>query len=146
MAVKTIRKKREPDWDVLIQRTGGSLGGDKAFRRLLDNIHNKCYVEAEGTRQYGEVTGIIRDRYGVPVAVEVEYKVCNEDRSEIIAVGKDCIAMSDITFWEPWDHDAPADDYEDDSDLVEYYLSNGYEWDDERGCYYNKETGDEAVW
>ena len=107
---QTIIKKRIPrqaDWNELMTRNGGSLtfGSDDAFRNLLDNIHLKCSVEAEDTHQHGDVVGVIRDRYGIPVAVKVEYE---EDVEEDTVVrGIEYIAMSDITFWEPYDHWVP---------------------------------------
>lgn len=144
-----IVKKRRPTkagYDVLITRTGGSLGfgSDEAFRNLLDNIHPRCEVEAEGTNQYGEVIDIIRDRYGIPVVVKVRYEEENDDGE--VEEGIDYIAMADITFWEPYDHCAPDENYYDYKETEKRLMSMGYKWDDERGCYYNAETGDEAVW
>ena len=143
-----IVKKRRPrtaDWDELMRRHGGSLlfGGDEGFRNLLDNIHPKCSVEAEGTHQHGDVVEIVRDRYGIPVAVKVAYEEKSEDGTT--EEGMDYIAVSDITFWEPFDHCVPDENYWDSSEYVQKLLDNGFVWDDERG-YYNAETGESIIW
>ena len=147
MEQKIIKKRipREADWDELMTRKGGNLtfGSDEAYRNLLDNIHLKCSVEAEDTHQHGDVTGIIRDRYGIPVAVKVEYEENVEE--DTVVHGIDYIAMGDITFWEPYDHCVPNENYHDYSEMIQRLLDAGYVWDDERG-YYNAETGDSVVW
>lgn len=146
MAIKRVKKRSIPDLDKLVQRRGGKLLGDLAYRRLLDNIDEKCYVEAEDTGQFGEVVKVYRDKYGIPAAVEVEYTIYDDETEENGITGRDCIALPEITFWEPFDHDAPNEDYEDRSDYEDYYLSHGYEWDENHSCLIHPETGDIAVW
>lgn len=148
MTKKTTVRRRpsEPDYNELMRREGGHLGfgSDAAFRNMLDNIHLRCSVEAEGTHQYGDVTGIIRDRYGIPVAVKVHYE--SECANGEVVSGVDYIAMADITFWEPYDSWVPNENYEDDSSIVDDLLESGYVWNDDMCCYYNAETGDRVVW
>lgn len=143
-----IVKKRIPkyaDYHELMKRKGGNLtfGSDEAFRNLLDNVHLKCSIEAEDTHQHGDVVGIIRDRYGIPVAVKVQYEEEIDDQTTI--QGIDYIAMADVSFWEPFDHWVPNENYYDYDELEQRLLSEGYVWDDERG-YYNAETGDSVIW
>lgn len=145
--VITVKRKRYPDFEELMKREGGKLFTDAEFRRLLGVIHDGCYVECEGTGQHGNVTGIIRDRYGIPVAAKVKYE---EEVDGGTQVGIDYIAMADVTFWEPYNYDEPVQNYEEMIDLKEdcadWAKENGYVWNDERCCYIHPKTGDVIAW
>jgi len=145
--IVNLKMLRHADYDRLMKHEGGKVGygRDSEYRNLLDNVQVGDYVEAGDTMQHGDVTKILRDRWGIPVAVEVEFQEINKAEDTIYR-GKDRIAMPNITLWMSNNGYAPDDtfsEYElDEEDLRE----KGYVWDEEECAYVNHETGDVIAW
>lgn len=65
--------------------------GEAEYHKILATIHKQCYVESEEKDQRGDITGIVRDKWGVPIAVYVGLE------------GKEqCINLEDVNFFEPY--------------------------------------------
>ena len=77
--------------ELLVSRDGLYMPSDR-YRRMLDLIAPRDYVEASSTKQCGDVSAIIRDANGMPVCVEVgDWKK-----------GPDYISIDRIDFWEQY--------------------------------------------
>lgn len=65
-------------------------------RAFLDHVDKKWYVESfpdcDGHTQCGYVTGIVRDRFKVPVCLNIK---CGDGK-------KDCISVESVAFYEPY--------------------------------------------
>ena len=111
----------------------------RKMREFLDNVDVKWYVETEadkdGKVQNGNVTGVLRDRFGIAVCLELEGGT--ED--------VDYISADRVSFWEPWDYYfANPDDYEDLEDVERKLRDLGYSpSEQDPDIWVNKETGDE---
>ena len=111
----------------------------ETYRAMLDYIKPGCYVESENTGQHGTVSKVIRSCNGVPVCVRV-----NVDDRRV-----DFISVDRITLFEPYDAWCDClSSYSDDAinGYENWFKKNGYEWSNEKGCYINKDTGDEMVY
>lgn len=79
---------------------------DPHMRAVHSAIKPQCYVEclpdSNGDIQGGTVTKVIRDRYGIPVCVQVDFSA---DGSEIKKY--DYISMDRIWLFEPYDERLP---------------------------------------
>lgn len=125
--------KRRTDYRNVMQMEGLLISNPR-YREMLDYIEPKCYVEASTTGQGGTVLKVIYNMYNLPVCVKVKH---GSGRTDYISIDR-------IDFWEPFRECAPnLNIYQDEEDYAETLLANGYVWDEERGCYYNEETGDE---
>ena len=148
--IVNLKMLRYPDHDILMRHERGRVGfgGSLEYRNLLENIGIGDCVEANDTFQHGDVTKILRDRWGIPVAVEVEFEEISRDEDTIYR-GKDRIAMPNITFWESKEGWASAESYVDEEYEFEWdeeaLIEKGYVWDEEEFAYVNHETGDVIV-
>lgn len=95
-----------------INETNSKFLPTPSYRNMLDNIHLKCYVESESTGQYGTVVKIIKNRFKVPVCVQVSYQTDADDKLHY-----DYISVDRISLYEPYSNYVPDDEYYDD----EYY-------------------------
>ena len=81
------------------------------YRAMLAYICPKCYLEVFSPQQSGIVKRVLRNKYGIPVCVEVESG----------GGGKDYISLDSVDFFEPYD--------EYPSDMSEYEsISGDEEW------------------
>ena len=110
----TLRRPSAPDYAEIMQRYESCNLFVCNFRNMLDNIHPGCFVSSETTRQSGTVLGVIRDRYGVPAAIKVEYE---EDGQ----YGIDYIPAPSVDFWEPFDTCTPDEEYDNMYEDDSYY-------------------------
>lgn len=106
MKQKSKRKLR-PDYDEIMKITneGYRRISTLSYRNLLDNIHKGCYVESESTRQAGTVTQVIRNQYGLPVCLKVEY-----DHEGLTL--DDYISVDRISLWEPYSYYVSDESYD----------------------------------
>ena len=65
------QRGKTTDYGQLLKRRGILGGSRDAYHDMLALIHPGCYVETVDGQEYGQVTKVIRDQWGVPVAVEV---------------------------------------------------------------------------
>lgn len=111
-------------------------------RAFLNYVDVGWYIESQpdkdGLVQSGTVTGVIRDRYHVPVCLKIE-----SGSGE-----KDVVSVDSILFYEPdkmfitdfWEYNE-ANTVE---SANEYLAANGYVYDEDEGCWRNTETGEEV--
>lgn len=76
--------------EVLTSRQSKHYGASE-YHRILATIHPKCYVECMEQQRGGTITKVVRDKWGVPIALYVTS-----------GRGEDCINMTDIDFFEPY--------------------------------------------
>ena len=75
------------------------------YRAMLTYIKPGCYVEVDSPQQNGTVIRVIKNKYGIPVCVEVE----SGDG------GWDYISLGDVSFFEPYDeYTLTLSEFEDD--------------------------------
>lgn len=89
---KYLTRSREQH-EQLVAREGLVMPSDR-YRKMLDLIAPRDYVEAESTKQCGTVNAVIRDATGWPVCVEVG------DKNR----GFDYISIDRIDFWEQYQY------------------------------------------
>lgn len=98
-------KKRRPDY-YKIRETHSPCMMDVPFYYMLEEINPGCKVWADGTKQHGVVRSVIRNRYGVPVALKVYYEepanstygeTYNENDTDDMVYGTDYISVDRIT-------------------------------------------------
>ena len=131
-----------PDFDKICARTS-SLEGRAFLDRVKvgDWVTTDCYDD--GSSQYGTVKKIIRDKYGVPVCLQV---ICEDDASsgrrkyDYISVDRVLLFASD------WDFPINNADYSTFEEEEAIVLGFGYVWNGDKGCYVHPETGDEICW
>ena len=80
------------------------------YRNMLDNIHVGCWVESSSTSQYGTVKKIIRNKFKVPVCVQVAYEDPDSEKEKT-----DYISLDRVTFYEPSNY-VPDEEYWDDDE------------------------------
>ena len=110
-------------------------------RAFLDCVDKRWYVEtrplSDGYVQGGNVTKIIRDKYGVPVCLQVK------DGGE----KTDYISVERISFFEPYNNFiSDYTDYEDYSDTCRGLEEDGYVYDKDECVYRHPKTGHEFCW
>lgn len=113
-------KKRITDMKVcdetyteVMKRTSKVWGMSNArFRSMLVSLKPGCYVEVNDERG-GSVKQVNRDRYDIPLSVEVARDVYDKITREKIGEEMQDIDVEEITFWEPWDFIAPVYLFED---------------------------------
>ena len=77
--------------EILVARDGLMMQTDR-YRKMLDRISPRDYVESSSTHQFGTVSAVIRDATGMPVCVEVgDWKK-----------GPDYISIDRIDLWEQY--------------------------------------------
>lgn len=103
---------REPVWEKLrVMRNVRETGCMRTptLRNFCDNVHIGCYVETgggDGMMQHGVVTKIIRNRFGIPVALKV---ACSDTEFDA-----DYIAVDRVTYYQlDADKTVPDFEYED---------------------------------
>ena len=116
----TIRRPSLPVRAELMNRYFSDNPNECNFRNMLDNIHPGCYVESEVTRQCGQVLGVIRDRFGIPAAIKVEYELDGE-------FGIDYIPAPCVSLWEPAKFYVPDVEYDDWEDCLD---DDDDDWED----------------
>ncbi len=121
------------------------LSPNEKFLRYA--VDKKWYVEtipdSDGRPQGGTVTKVIRDRYKIPVCLEVQSGDGVKDR----------IPVDRVAFFEQYSNCGYGreifEDYECDYDhdeLVESLLAAGYIYDEEEFEYRHPKTGDVVCW
>lgn len=111
--------------------------GDASYRAMLDYIAPKCYVEASSSNQGGTVEKVIYNRHKVPVCLKVKHG----------SGVTDYISVDRVDFWEPFDtYVMDLSEYRDTNEDIEYLNDAGFFWNDERGCFYNEELDEEAIY
>lgn len=135
---KKLRKKfKKPDWEEIMFLTNEHYERLSAagYRNLIDNVHEGCYVESESTNQFGNVTDVIRNRFGFPVCLEVYVEqLKTTDYIPVDRISK--WVSADFIFpdamYARGDDEAYADDF--DENFEEYFGDgNGYEEDEREG-------------
>ena len=127
---------KEASWNELMKMRSPHFS-DAEFRAFLDCVNVKWYVESSATKLGGSVMKVKRNRHGVPVYLKIK---SSDGKTDIISVDA-------IDFYEPWDNYVSSfEEYMDDDWYVRELLSKGYIWDQDMGCFYNKETDDEVCW
>lgn len=116
------------------------------MRAVYTYIKPGCYVECrpdkDGFVQGGTVKKIIKDKYGIPVCVQVDRTPEGNERKRY-----DYISMERVWFFEPYDE--WVSDYSDfvtKEEMDESMAKYGYYFDEKKCCYINPETGDELGW
>ena len=83
---------RDPEHHKLLVARNGLMMRTDRYRKMLDLITPRDYVEASSTNQSGTVSAVIRDASGMPVCIEVG------DWKE----GPDYISIDRIDLWEQY--------------------------------------------
>lgn len=120
-----------------------------SHRALLDLVDIGWYVETRkdknGEVQGGNVSKVIRDKYGIPVCLQVPIE---SEHCEYSGRNKyDYISVDRVVFYEPT-CEFPRDlsEYETYEETKAFVTGMGYVWDEEKECYVHPETGDWIVW
>lgn len=85
---KALLNRRTTSMTKLLERKSRHYGEDD-YHHILATIHKRCYVESEDKGQGGSITGIVRDKWGVPIGVYV-------------GSGEQYISLEDVDFYEPY--------------------------------------------
>lgn len=125
---------------IIMQRESANMFNPE-YRAFLDCVDKNWYVETpplkDGTVQGGTVTKVIRDKFRVPVCLEVDSGDGKKDR----------ISVERISFFEPYNSFVSNyDDYEDQEAMEEFVRDLGYVFDEEECVWRHPETGDELIW
>ena len=103
----TAMRVRPNTYGEIMKRKSPSFAmSDAGFRSMLVSLKPGCYVETSSATG-GSIVKVERDRSDIPVIVQVESKVYNQD-DKVIDVKRYRINVGDIVFWEPWDFIAPT--------------------------------------